>query len=166
MTRQEIQNEIEALLRSTGRYGIENVIDYIRTSDFYDTPCHTHHRFDGGLARHSLESCRYALAHRGGLPRESVIIGSLLHDLCTSHSAASRGIRGHGRRSVGILGRVCHFHLNQAEYEAIKLHMHGRAREMETNPLARLVWKADKISAARLVYLGKPRFLPIFVKGA
>lgn len=166
MTRQEIQNEIEALLRSTGRQDIEHVIDYMRTSDFYDRPCHSHHRFDGGLAQHSLETCRFALSRCGDLPRGSVIVASLLHDLCTSHSAAARGIRGHGRRSVGILGRVCRFHLDRAEYEAIKLHMHRNAKEMATNPLARLVWKADKVSAARLVHLGKSRILSIFAQGA
>jgi hypothetical protein len=32
--------------------------------------------------------------------------------------------------------------------EAIKLHMHRNAKEMDSNPLARLVWKADKVSAA------------------
>lgn len=153
MTAQQIQNEIEALLRSTGRPGIERVIDYIRTSDFLSARCHSHHRYTGGLARHSLEACRYGLEHRRDLPEASVIIGTLLHDLGTSHSDQARGITGHGRRSVGILGRVCRFHLSQDEFEAIKLHMHGDAKEMATNPLARLVWKADKMSAGHHVSL-------------
>ena len=153
MTSQQISTEIQSLLRSTGRSGIERVIDYIGNSDFLTAGCHTHHRYTGGLARHSLEACRYALEHRGNLSESSVIIGSLLQDLCTSHSPEARGIHGHGRRSVGILGRVCRFHLNRDEYEAIKLHMHGDAREMDTNPLARLVWKADKMSAGHHVCL-------------
>jgi CTP:molybdopterin cytidylyltransferase MocA len=38
--------------------------------------------------------------------------------------------------------------LTSDEREAILLHMHGDAPQMQTNSLARLVWKADKVSAA------------------
>ena len=148
-----IKSEIIALLRETGREGINGTIDYLLQSDFFSRGCHSHHRWTGGLAQHSLEACRYALSHCGDLPRESVIIGTLLHDICTAHSALSYGIHGHGRRSVAVLGRVCQLRLTPSEREAILLHMHGDAPQMATNPLARIVFKADKVSAARKVSL-------------
>ena len=101
------------------------------------------------------EACRYALANKGNLPEANVVIATLLHDLGTSHSSAARNIRGHGRRSVAILGMVCHFHLTHEEFEAIKLHMHGHAPQMSTNPLARLVKRADHMSAGNHVDLDR-----------
>ena len=157
MTHQQIRSAIISLLNGTGRDGITTTVDYLlHQSDFFRRGCHTHHHWSGGLAQHSLEACRYALAHRGDLPRESVILASLLHDICTAHSPLSYGIRGHGRRSVDILENVCHLCLTPAERDAIRLHMHRDASEMATNPLARLVWKADKESAARRVSLDHP----------
>lgn len=153
MTKEQIKEEIISRLRSTGRPGIENVIGFLNGSDFFRAGCHSHHRYTGGLARHSLEACRYALANRGTLPEDSVVIGTLLHDLCTSHAPEASGIHGHGRRSVGILGRVCHFRLTDEEFEAIKLHMHRDAPEMDTNPLARLVNRSDHRSAGGRVRL-------------
>ena len=148
MTNQEIKQEILDLLGGIEREGIKETIDYLNDSDFFRTGCHSHHMYFGGLARHSLEACHYALNHNQSEPRESVIISSLLHDTCTSHSRATYGIRGHGSRSVKILERICHLNLTSDEREAILLHMHGDAPQMQTNSLARLVWKADKVSAA------------------
>lgn len=153
MKEAQIKAEIITRLRATERPGIENVIEYLNGSDFFRAGCHSHHHYTGGLAKHSLEACQHALANRGDLPENSVVIAALLHDLGTSHSPAARGIHGHGRRSVGILGRVCHFHLTEEEFETIKLHMHGNAREMKTNPLARLVNLADHRSAGGHVAL-------------
>lgn len=153
MTQTSIQSEILSLLRKTGRDGINGTIDYLLQSDFFSRGCHSHHRWTGGLAQHSLEACRYALSHCGSLPRESVILGTLLHDICTAHSSLSYGIHGHGRRSVAVLGRICHLRLLSSEREAILLHMHGDAPQMAANPLARIVYKADKESAARKVSL-------------
>jgi len=153
MTRNEIQTQILSLLESTQREGISRTIDYLLRSDYFATGCHSHHRWTGGLAQHSLEACRYALSNCGELPRESVILGTLLHDICTAHSPLSSEIHGHGRRSVAVLEKVCGLTLLPAEREAILLHMHGDARQMTTNPLARLVFKADKVSAARRINL-------------
>lgn len=148
MTQQQIQNEIVELLLGTGREGIRDTVDYLLGSTFFSSPCHTHHRGEGGLARHSLETCRWALRHSAGIPADSVIIGTLLHDVCTARSPRARWAKGHGRRSVAILEKVCHLSLTSEERDSILLHMHGDAPQMTTNPLARLVWKADKVSAA------------------
>ena len=149
MTRTQIRSQILSLLSDISREGIADTINYLLGSDYFSAGCHSHHRWPGGLAQHSLEACRYALSNCGNLSRESVIIGTLLHDLCTAHSPLARDIHGHGRRSVAILEKVCGLTLLPAEREAILLHMHGNAGAMDTNPLARLVFKADKISAAR-----------------
>lgn len=67
MTRQQIKEEILGLLRGTGRKGIEQTIGYI-LGTYFTAHCHSHHRGEGGLARHSLEACRWALSRRGDIP--------------------------------------------------------------------------------------------------
>ena len=147
MRNYEIRQNIISLLKSTGRKGIDTTIAYLENSDFFRTRCHSHHRYFGGLARHSLEACRYALANAGSLPESSVIIATLLHDVCTAKSLETTGIGGHGRRSVSILRNVCGLSLTKDEWEAIRLHMHGNAPQMKTNQLAALVNRADHVSA-------------------
>ena len=58
--RQEEMKEYEKLLMRTGRDGVENLIAYIRASDFYTAPASTkfHGSFMGGLLHHSLEVFR------------------------------------------------------------------------------------------------------------
>lgn len=50
------QEQIETLLRSTNRDGIEDLISFLRKSDFYTAPASTryHSCHEGGLAEHSL----------------------------------------------------------------------------------------------------------------
>lgn len=151
MNTSEIQTQLLTRLQATGREGMNETIAYLKGSDYFSVGCHRHHRYAGGLARHSLEACDYALRNRGELPEDSVIIAALLHDVCTAHSSATRHIHGHGRRSIQILNEICHLKLTQEECEAILLHMHPEASAMRTNPLARLVCRADKLSAAGLV---------------
>ncbi len=153
MDNRQIRQEITRLLLGTGREGIRETVDYLLSSSFFSARCHSHHRFAGGLARHSLEACRWGLAHSGGIPAESVILATLLHDTCTAWSPRSRGIGGHGKRSVHILEDVCGLALTDEEREAIALHMHKEALWKGDNPLAGLVWKADKVSAAGLIPL-------------
>lgn len=147
MTRQQIRDEIIRLLGETGREGAQQTIDYLLGSTFFSARCHSHHHFAGGLAQHSLEACRWALDHRGTIPTESVVIATLLHDVCTARSSRAAGIKGHGSRSVRILEDVCNLRLTSDERDAIRLHMHKEALWRKGNRLARLVWIADKVSA-------------------
>ena len=147
MDRKQIKDKIRALLLSTGRRGMDTTLSYLEESDYFRTGCHSHHRRPGGLAEHSLGTCLTALQRAGDLPRESVIISSLLHDVCTSHGRRASGLRGHGRRSVAILERVCGLELTAQEREAILLHMHRGAAP--GNRLADLVFLADKVDAVR-----------------
>ena len=153
MTKQQIKDSILSLLGETGRDGVDRTIDYLLSSDFFSTGCHSHHRFEGGLAQHSLETCTWALLHCGDLPRESVILASLLHDTGTARHHRTRHFGGHGRKGVNVLERVCRLSLSPDESNAIRLHMHPDAEEMRTNSLAALVCKADKLSAGRHVSL-------------
>jgi hypothetical protein len=89
------KEEILELLRSTGREGIEDVIGDLESWGFFTAPASAGHHLnvEGGLARHSLNTCKAALAVfeamktvEPGLEhevkRDSIILCSLLHDVC------------------------------------------------------------------------------------
>lgn len=85
----------EDFLRKTNREGIENLIEFIRKSDFYTAPASTryHSCHEGGLLEHSLnvfdrlmEKQHDSLIRcRSNVDYESIIIVSLLHDICKSY---------------------------------------------------------------------------------
>lgn len=84
----DTKERIIDLLKSTNRPGIDKVIEYISTTDFFTAPASTrfHSSFEGGLAKHSLwvyllleEKNRQ---HNEVLQKDSVIITALLHDIC------------------------------------------------------------------------------------
>lgn len=85
------------LLRSTGRNGVENTIQVLEEEGFFTAPASTrfHLAYEGGLLEHSLGVCRIALMVRKQvllvrpelepqIPVESVILTTLLHDVCKS----------------------------------------------------------------------------------
>ena len=86
------------LLRSTGRQGIEEVINYLEKSGFFTAPASTKHHlnYESGLIEHSLNVYDMAMALRGPimamkpgvgerLPEKSIIIAALLHDICKAN---------------------------------------------------------------------------------
>lgn len=91
------KSEFIQLLRSTGREGVDDLIEYLDDgrNHFFTAPASVNHHLnkDGGLLRHSLNVCHAALKLRElviaerpdlepRLGRASVIIASLLHDIC------------------------------------------------------------------------------------
>ncbi len=89
------QEEFESLLRSTQRDGIDYVIEDLEKDGFFEAPASAGHHLNvpGGLCLHSLNVCKAGLmiydglkdldpASYGEVKRESVIIASLLHDVC------------------------------------------------------------------------------------
>ena len=48
------RSEIITLLKGTNRKGIDAVCQYLVDSDYFSARCYSHHRFNGGLAVHSL----------------------------------------------------------------------------------------------------------------
>lgn len=91
----EYKEEFISLLKSTGRDGIDDVIEEIDRLGFFTAPASAGHHLntEGGLVVHSLNTCKAALALWEAMKplepsletevkRESIIIASLLHDVC------------------------------------------------------------------------------------
>ena len=85
-TREEIKERILWLLRTTNRDGIEDLIRYLETSDFFTAPASTkyHCNYEGGLAEHSLNVYRNLseLVKGKDFKSDTLIICALLHDIC------------------------------------------------------------------------------------
>ena len=154
------KKEFLNLLRSTKRDGVEETIEELQELGFFDAPasCNLHLNYDGGLMEHSLNVCRVALKLRevvismNGdmeeyLPKDSVIIASLLHDVCKSdiykkvtkkkkdkfgNIQSTQGFRidysnfplGHGEKSV-IMLLLAGLDMSDDEIMAIRWHMAG-----------------------------------------
>ena len=100
MNKLEIESnkaEFISLLKSTGREGIDDLIDMLDDGKmrFFTAPASVNHHLnsDGGLLQHSLNTCKAGLKLREmvislkpelehKLSRESVIVATLLHDIC------------------------------------------------------------------------------------
>ncbi len=89
--------EFESLLRSTNRKGIEDLLKYIQSTNFYNDPASTvfHSCHEGGLLEHSLYVYKCLKAKKdevvwkkklSDIPDESLIIIGLLHDLCKANT--------------------------------------------------------------------------------
>lgn len=91
------KDEFIALLKSTNRHGIDECLLVLEQLGFFTAPASTkfHLNTDGGLVEHSLNVCKVALRIRetmikldstleATLPKESIIIAALLHDVCKS----------------------------------------------------------------------------------
>ena len=152
------KEEFISLLRSTEREYIDYVIEDIDKLGFFSAPASTrfHLNYDGGLCEHSLNVCHVALMLReqmiamkpemeSYLKKDSVIIASLLHDVCKADiykptvkkQKNAFGILedvpgydvdysnfplGHGEKSVIVILR-CGFDLTDDEIMAIRWHM-------------------------------------------
>lgn len=90
-----MREEFENMLRSTGREGVDDCLAEIESLGFFEAPASTrfHLNYDGGLMEHSLNVAKTALRLReqmidmdptlkSSLPEDSVIIATLLHDVC------------------------------------------------------------------------------------
>ena len=146
---------VETLLRQTGRANIDKLLSIMERHGYYSVPSYHHHTSCGGTLRHSLEVLLYALKHnKYKIPKDSLIIVCLLHDLCKIHGF--RHIHGHSKRSVKLIQDVAHVHLKSDEYYAIKYHMKGYKKVISycknymlviDSPLWKLIRSADKYSA-------------------
>ena len=152
------REEFVSLLKSTGRKVVDSVVGYLEKSGFFTAPASVsrHLSHDGGLLEHSLNVCRTAMALRGQmlqmrpglearLPEESVVLVSLLHDVCKANIYKkitkyrkdannrwesydgydvdyTRFPLGHGEKSVVMLLRLG-LELTNDEVLAIRWHM-------------------------------------------
>ena len=88
--------KFEELLSEVKREGINDLLDFIRKSDFYTAPASTrfHLSEEGGLLKHSLHVYECLNAKQSApiwkdvlknVNRETILIVSLLHDLCKTY---------------------------------------------------------------------------------
>lgn len=95
---QVLIERFEKLLLETKRPGIDNLLEFIRKSDFYTAPASTrfHGAYEGGLLEHSInvleclaekKASDNAIWHKilVNVQSESIVISALLHDLCKTY---------------------------------------------------------------------------------
>lgn len=96
MAKQTNIDRFEELLKSVSRDGMDNLIEFIRNSDFYTAPASTryHSCHEGGLLEHSLNVYDCLINKLSettwteclkGIERESIILSALLHDICKTY---------------------------------------------------------------------------------
>jgi len=175
MNKLEIESnkaEFISLLKSTGREGIDDLIDMLDDGKmrFFTAPASVNHHLnsDGGLLQHSLNTCKAGLKLREmvislkpelehKLSRESVIVATLLHDICKAdiyvptlkkrkgedglwREVESYDINyrnfpmGHGEKSVIRLLRLG---LEMTDEEMLAIRWHMSAFDMSDSPEAR-----------------------------
>lgn len=130
------KNEIINLLHSTNREGIQDLILYLMNEGFFTQAASTkyHQSYQGGLAEHSLSVyknlSRLNEALGLGYDSNSMIIASILHDICKidAYLATGNGFRwnprsnkGHAKKSIELVNKF--IHLTKEEEYAIKFHM-------------------------------------------
>lgn len=127
MTAQTALTKVIDLLSEINRPGIDSVINFIKASNYLTTAqCYGHHRHEHGLMMHSLEVLDTMLgSNLLGLPRESLIVTALFHDLGKATLNGKKTGRGmHPSRSLAIL-KKCGFELTPQESGAIYNHHPG-----------------------------------------
>lgn len=148
------------LLRSTKRQGIEELITYLDNSDFKVAPASTrfHGSYEGGLLEHSLNVYNEALKQDKliklfNLPIDSIIITTLLHDICKTnfYQVELRNVKengqwvqkevytvndlfpiGHAEKSIIIAQQF--IQLNDVEIAMMRGHMGGFVSDQYFNP--------------------------------
>ena len=184
MTKQEIETykaEFISLLKSTGREGVDDLIEMLDEGKmhFFTAPASVNHHLnsDGGLLMHSLNTCKAGLQLRemviamkpeleGQLNRDSIIISTLLHDICKAdiyhptlkkrkgddgmwREVPSYDINysnfpmGHGEKSAIIRWHMTAWDLPMQSYELNRCLNTAR----DEHPLCSLVQLADGIAA-------------------
>ena len=140
-----------ALLKTTNRAGVDKIIEYLETTDFFEAPASTqyHENYTGGLCEHSLKVYdTFEKLHKAfnlDININSIIIMSLLHDVCKAecYHKEKKNVKigqnwtqidywkfddenpiGHGHKSVIILLKEG-FSLTDLEINSIISHMNG-----------------------------------------
>lgn len=152
------KEEFVNLLKSTQRDGVDGMIEDLEKLGFFTAPASAGHHLNvaGGLTVHSLNVCKAVLAVweamkplepslNADVSRESIIIASLLHDVCKADayipSVRKRRTRigtwedcegykmtfknfplGHGEKSLAVT-LLSGIELTDAEMLAIRWHM-------------------------------------------
>ncbi|MDU8988412.1 MAG: hypothetical protein E7H54_04465 [Clostridium perfringens] len=154
------------LLKGVKREGIENLIKYLESTDFFVAPAsvNRHSCFRGGLLIHSLsvyhllrDRVKYYSARVGvkmNYSEDSIRIVSLLHDVCKvncfipkyDRSAGYNYVNhfpiGHGEKSV--IRILKYIDLTEEEMLAIRWHM-GNLFDNQSKDLARAIKQCNLV---------------------
>lgn len=142
---------IKLVKENIKREGIDDLLNYLETTDFYEAPASTkyHGAYKGGLLEHSInvfEMLSGSLSYASPkYSKETIALVSLFHDLCKAnfYSVEMRNSRnengqwvkvpyystkdqypfGHGEKSVYLLMK--YLKLTDEEALAIRWHMGG-----------------------------------------
>lgn len=167
-----MKEEFIDLLKQIDREGMDNLIDFLNRSDFFEAPASTrfHGCYKGGLLEHSMKV--YEILKTKTEDTDSVKIIALLHDICKANfykvdyrnAKNEQGVwekvpyytvddtipYGHGEKSVMMLSEF--IKLTPEEKYAIRWHMgFTEPKELYTTigqaykkyPIALLVHEAD-----------------------
>lgn len=96
MAEQTNIDRFEELLKSINRDGMDNLLKFIKKSDFYTAPASTryHSCHEGGLLKHSLNVYDCLInklsnttwsKYLNEVGRESITLSALLHDICKTY---------------------------------------------------------------------------------
>ena len=143
----DIRTQILTLLRSVKRPGVDVLVDYIESSNYFTANCSGHHFIgQGGVAQHSLEVYTYMKEHNVfGLDDDSLILTAFCHDLGKTMEARNAFSGRHDQRSLKVL-RHCGVPLSEAERTAVLNHEPGdsyRSTKKATCPLYALLVAGD-----------------------
>lgn len=152
-TRQRVEL-FEELLRSTKRDGIDNVIEYIKTTDFFTAPASTSHHSncEGGLLIHSLlvYSIMVQLYKAAAfvkpnifesITEDNIIIVSLLHDICkiNTYTKGTKNVKDEtGWKAVETYNYTEEFPYGHGEKSVLFLTTLGL--KLEPNELLAIRW--------------------------
>ena len=171
-----MKDKITTLLKSTNRLGIDRLLEYIEKEGYFTVPASTkyHGCYEGGLAKHSFGV--YVLLRsfnelfKFGVPEDSIILSTLLHDLCKmgAYLGDSKPYKwnraqpkGHADLSLTRIGY--HITLTPLEAEMVKYHMgpwnaHGPKAEYQggkdmlvawgKNPIVKWMYFSDEMATA------------------
>lgn len=92
-SKEQLKTKFLELVSLIKRDGIEELLNWLETTDFYTAPASTkfHGNFEGGLCLHSIYVAQFALYNLNYIcklkpelesMRESVLISALFHDVC------------------------------------------------------------------------------------
>ena len=119
-----MKERVVSLLSEVNRKGIDNLIQFVKDSNYLTTAqCYSHHKCQHGLMMHSLEVLDCMLNNNlVGIPRESIILVALCHDLGKARLNRKKiGSGDHPQRSIAILNQ-CGVELTDDERDAILNH--------------------------------------------
>ena len=124
MNTTKMKERVVSLLSEVNRKGIDNLIQFVKDSNYLTTAqCYSHHKCQHGLMMHSLEVFDCMLNNNlVGIPRESIILVALCHDLGKARLNRKKiGSGDRPQRSIAILNQ-CGVELTDDERDAILNH--------------------------------------------